>query len=214
MKRQNISTVILTFFFVFLSRGSLKIARAEKVKVMRAVSGNAVMLGNGEVLYYVGVVIPDKGAKYITEAADYNSHIVTIQKAGLGGVVGADGDVRYDMQLRNANKSLVGYLFVNHLFINAAIITEGYGLVHAFPPNLKYQKLLNKTQVHARENKRGLWANITPYDGNFVASKETKFFYRANTKEAKAIPPDERVEFDSFAEALENAYNIDENALP
>jgi len=214
MKRQNISTVILTFFFVFLSRGNIKTASAEKVKVMRAVSGNAVMLGNGEVLYYVGVVIPDNGAKYLAEAADYNSHIVTVQKAGLGGVVGADGDVRYDMQLRNSNKNLVGYLFVNHLFINAAVITEGYGLVHAFPPNLKYQKLLNKTQIHARENKIGLWANITPYNGIFIGSKETKFFYRDNTKEAKAIPHDKRVEFESFAEALDSAYNINANALP
>jgi len=215
MERQNVSKIVLSFFFLFIAMGSLRTADAEKVKVMRAVSGNSVLLGNGETLRYIGVFIPDKGAAYLNEVMDYNSHLVTVQKAGLGGVVGADGDVRYDIQLRDQGNQLVGYLFVNHLFINAAIITEGYGVVRRYPPNLKFQNLLNKTQIHARENKSGIWAKVSKYDGAFVASKEDeRFFYRAGSKEAKSIDPENRVELNSFEEALDEGYNIDTAALP
>ncbi len=205
-----------TFSLCFLLFTFAKAAplRAEKVNIVRAVSGSSVTITNGETVRYIGVLIPDRGKAFLDEVTDYNSHLVTIQRPGHGGVMGAEADIRYDVQLRNAKKELMGYVFVNHLFVNAAIITEGYGVIHLTPPNLKFKKILVKAQVHARENARGLWEGLKPYKGVFIGSTETKLFYRETSKIAASIPDKERVELESFEHALNEGFNIDPEDLP
>ena len=38
---------------------------------------------------------------------------------------------------------------------------DGYAFASSYPPDVKYQDILDKAEIYARENKLGLWSDNT-----------------------------------------------------
>jgi len=51
----------------------------------------------------------------------------------------------------------LAYLFVDDLFVNAELVRQGLAVVKTYPPNDKYQTVLQTAQAVAQRRGLGLW---------------------------------------------------------
>lgn len=56
---------------------------------------------------------------------------------------------------------ILAYVWLDEFFINEKIVKEGYAFSSSYPPDIKYQDILDEAEIFARENKAGLWAEDT-----------------------------------------------------
>jgi micrococcal nuclease len=121
-----------------------------------------VKLSNGKLLRYIGIDTPEVNIKkdnrfqyspqpYSLEAKEYNRHLVE------GKVV----KVEFDLNKYDKYGRLLGYCFVEDIFVNAKLIEEGYAVLYTYPPNVKYADLFVNLQNQARDKKKGLWASYS-----------------------------------------------------
>lgn len=122
-------------------------------KVIRVIDGDTIEVdvGGGEIkkVRYIGMNAPETEPKecYSTEATNKNKELVE------GGIVGLEKDVsetdRYDRLLR--------YVYMGDMFVNQALVVEGFAHAQAYPPDTKYQDQLTAAANTAKTEKRGLW---------------------------------------------------------
>jgi len=104
-------------------------------------------LDDNRFIYIAGISLPDHTSRYRKMSDDMFS------KLALGKTV----KIEYDA-VKSAGDSLLVYIYVGDIFINAEMITKGYAKATPTPPNSKYDELFKKLEKEARENKRGIWA--------------------------------------------------------
>ena len=156
----------LSVFFLFAC-GS---ADYSKIKVIEVIDGDTVKLANGQNLRYIGIDTPEvrikRNGKFIyapqdfaLEAKEYNKTLVE----------GKTVNIEFDLEKKDRYGRLLGYCFVDGVFVNESLVKEGYALIYTYPPNVKYSDLLVKAQKAAREAKRGIWSSyevISPEQAN------------------------------------------------
>jgi micrococcal nuclease len=52
---------------------------------------------------------------------------------------------------------LLRYVWADGVFVNAALVREGYARVYTVPPDVRYAELFRRLEREAREQGRGLW---------------------------------------------------------
>jgi endonuclease YncB( thermonuclease family) len=62
---------------------------------------------------------------------------------------------------------LLGYIWLGEIMVNEHLVREGYAFAVTFPPDVKYQELLQEAQEDARLNLKGLWSPDT-CDGDIL----------------------------------------------
>ncbi len=137
--------------------------RQNEYLVKSIVDGDTIELENGEKVRYIGLDTPETRIKqedstwlYQPEAygeisKEFNRSLVEGKKVRL----------EYDMVQKDKYNRVLAYVFVEDTFVNAELIKQGYALLYTFPPNIKYVDFFIKLQKEARENKRGLWSEIS-----------------------------------------------------
>jgi micrococcal nuclease len=59
---------------------------------------------------------------------------------------------------------LLRYVWADGVFVNAALVQEGYARVYTVPPDVRYAELFRRLEREAREAGRGLWgASPAPF---------------------------------------------------
>lgn len=124
--------------------------------VTRVVDGDTIevlMNGDKKTVRYIGVdtpetVHPTKGVEcFGREASAHNKELV------LGQSVRLEKDVsetdRYGRLLR--------FVYVGDMFVNLALVADGYAYASTFPPDVSQVELFRVAQEEARTGKRGLW---------------------------------------------------------
>lgn len=126
-------------------------------RVTEVVDGDTIKvdLGNNNIktVRYIGMDTPETVDPRKTvqcfgkEASAKNKELVG------GGTVGLEKDVsetdKYGRLLR--------YVYMGDLFINQALVAEGYAYSSSYPPDIKYQDALKKSEQQARTANKGLW---------------------------------------------------------
>jgi micrococcal nuclease len=96
---------------------------------------------------YIGVNAPERDAPCYTEATQFNSYLVQSQ----GRVVYLERDTSET----DAYGRLLRYVWLitpeKYVMVNAELVTMGYALAKAYPPDTKYQPYLSQAQEQARE---------------------------------------------------------------
>lgn len=54
---------------------------------------------------------------------------------------------------------LLRYIYVDNLWINEYLVSQGFAFASSYPPDIRYQERLLAAQKEAQENKRGLWGS-------------------------------------------------------
>lgn len=153
--------IILGFLF-FVSCAP---SNYSEIKVVEVIDGDTVRLSNGKVLRYIGLDTPEtrikRGGKFVygpqpfsLQATNYNRSLVEGKKV----------KIEFDLVKKDRYGRLLGYCFVEGVFVNAKLIEQGYAVIYTFPPNVKYSDLFYQLQVQARESQKGLWAGYEVID--------------------------------------------------
>ncbi len=159
--------IILFMGFLLLSRlaptltllfsGDSGHSRSETATVVRVIDGDAIEVdldGWRYTVRYVGINTPEtnrpsRGVEfYGPEASARNRELVE------GKTVRMELDVsstdRFDRLLR--------YVYVDDEMVNATLISGGFAVASAFPPDTKFADRFENIQMQAMENRRGVWA--------------------------------------------------------
>ncbi len=129
-------------------------------KVLKVIDGDTIKLSGGKLLRYIGIDTPEVRIKkknnfvyspqpFALEAKEYNQQLV------LGKTV----KIEYDIEKKDRYGRILGYCYVDGVFINAKLLEEGYAVVYTYPPNVKHANLFYKLQTEAREQNKGLWGS-------------------------------------------------------
>lgn len=133
-----------------------------QIKVVEVIDGDTVKLSDGRLLRYIGLDTPevrvkDKGGgfnyrpqPFSLEAKEFNRKLVE----------GRFVRIEFDIEKTDRYGRLLGYCFVDNIFVNARLIEQGYAVLYTYPPNVKYVDLLVASQKKARETKKGLWGSF------------------------------------------------------
>jgi micrococcal nuclease len=130
-------------------------------KVTKVVDGDTIHIEGGQTVRLIGIDTPETVDPrrpvqcFGKEASDKAKELLLNKQVTLEKDI-SETD-RYGRLLRYV------YLFdatnsAQTVFINEALVKEGYAYASAYPPDIKYQEQLQKAQKEARENRRGLWS--------------------------------------------------------
>lgn len=154
-------TALFLALGLFLFGCSDNFSASKEFRVRQVIDGDTIELDNGESVRYIGIDTPETrkrqgdtwvyaGEPFAERAKDFNRRLVE------GKVARLESDVRK----KDKYGRVLAYCFVEDVFVNARMLQEGLALLYTIPPNIKYVDLLVKAQQEARENNRGLWAEI------------------------------------------------------
>lgn len=127
-----------------------------KAKVARVIDGDTVKLETGEVVRYIGIdtpetVHPTKPVQcYGKEASDKNQELVE----------GKEIKLEKDVSETDKYNRLLRYIWIGETLVNELLVKEGYAHSSTYPPDVKYQDKFIAAERQAREEKRGLWADV------------------------------------------------------
>ncbi|MCM8830887.1 MAG: thermonuclease family protein [Candidatus Omnitrophica bacterium] len=128
------------------------------IKVVKVIDGDTIILENGKTLRYIGIDTPEitkrteagfiyQPQPFALEAKEYNKKLVEGKYIGI----------EFDIEKIDKYGRLLGYCFVDDIFVNAKLLEEGFAIVYTKPPNLKYVDLFLKLQKDAQKMHKGLW---------------------------------------------------------
>ncbi len=123
----------------------------ERARVVYVIDGDTIDVeSQGQELRvrYIGVDTPERDEPFYEEATEANRKMVDGEEIIL--VQDVSETDRYGRLLR--------YIYLpDGTFVNAELISQGYGRVVTFPPDVAQTELLTDLQQEAHENQRGLW---------------------------------------------------------
>ena len=168
---------------------------SDRFQVKRIVDGDTVELSGGDRLRLLAVDAPEKGEPYYSEAAQF-----------LGRrVLGKRGVVEFAGRRRDGYGRLLGYLLIDTLFVNAAIIDSGMGYVYLFRDNdlgsPRIDRLL-EAQRGAITRRSGLWSLEHEPEEFYVARVGSFRLHRPGCRAVQNLGPEELQVFQTREEAL------------
>ncbi|MBN2483387.1 MAG: thermonuclease family protein [Candidatus Omnitrophica bacterium] len=128
------------------------------IKVIEAIDGDTVMLENRHLLRYIGIDTPEtrvrQDGRWIEQPALYGQEAKSFNRDL---VEGKYVRVEFDLESQDKYGRLLGYVFVDDMFVNEKLLREGYAVLYTYPPNVKYVDRLVSAQREARQTNRGFW---------------------------------------------------------
>lgn len=156
--RQRIVLVIalLTLTFAEVSGGAYGQPAGAPAYVTRVVEGNVIYAALGqqlEAIRYIGVGVPfiahpTRGPEpYAAVVMDVNRQLVDGKWIRLA----------FDAQPRDEHGRLLAYVWVDDVFVNAALLYRGYAEAERAGVNTRYATYFQSLEADARRTGRGLW---------------------------------------------------------
>jgi micrococcal nuclease len=130
---------------------------SETATVVRVIDGDTIEVDLGGLRYtvrYIGMNTPEtnhpsRGVEfYGTEASERNRQLVE------GMTVRMERDVSSTDQFDR----LLRYVYVGDQMINALLVSDGYAVAKAYPPDVKFADVFEELQQQAMDKGRGAWA--------------------------------------------------------
>ena len=136
---------------------------SEMVTIVRVIDGDTIELEDGRKLRYIGVdtpetVDPRRSVQcFGNEASERNKELV------LGKTVRLEKDVSET----DSFGRLLRYVYLDTTMINELLVREGFARAISYPPDVKYQHILQNAEQKAREEKKGLWQGCENQSATF-----------------------------------------------
>ena len=129
---------------------------AQTFLVKRVIDGDTIQLSNGERVRLIGVDTPE--TKHPKKPVEYFGKKASAFTKRM--VEGKVVTLKYDWQSKDKYGRTLAYVYLKDgTLLNAEIIKQGYGHAYTRFP-FKYLEQFKQYEKEARENKRGLWADI------------------------------------------------------
>lgn len=137
--------------------GDVDLPDGERVVVDHVIDGDTLKTTSGERVRLIGINTPEVDGPYRdsecggSEASTFTKRILPPGTA----VVLVDDVERYDDYDR---RLAYVYRADNGLFVNAAIVREGWAEARSYRPNVAMQDILDDSEDYARQRDRGIWS--------------------------------------------------------
>jgi len=156
LRKLKTTLLSVTLSFLVLSLGACLPASTatNTISVTIVIDGDTVVISSGEKVRYIGIDTPEVFPEeaFGQEATKANRELV------LGKSVRLEKDIsetdKYDRLLR--------YVWVDDTMVNVELVRRGLAVAKAYPPDTKYQALLEAAESEAKLAGRGMWAKGTP----------------------------------------------------
>jgi micrococcal nuclease len=155
---------IVTLSLLFVAAGCAEAKSSSPIPpglgtVVRAVDGDTIIVelsGRREDVRLIGIDTPESVARdrpvecYGPEAKVRMAELLP---------EGAEVRLERDVEARDRYDRLLAYVIRadDGLFVNLALVAEGYAEANRYPPNLARQAELEEAEAQARAAERGLW---------------------------------------------------------
>ena len=187
------------------SDGSVSVASSvpvvgatERVKVVRCIDGDTVVLADDRRVRLVGINTPERDTKLYAEATDALRELVE----------GREVTLEYDQERQDQFKRTLGYLHRDGMFVNGEIVRRGLAYCYTWKPNTAHSQDLVKLQRVAREAEAGLWGLPKPPPAErYVGSKTGHRFHREGCKRMSRTSQAKRIEWATRDEAFDVGQN-------
>ncbi len=126
----------------------------ERAHVAYVIDGDTVVLRDGRRVRYIGIDAPETGTGYTHTKECYAQEATARNRALVGG-----RDVTLERDVSDVDKygRLLRYVYVDNVFVNKALVEEGFAKARRYRPDIKYARILESAQKNARAAQRGLW---------------------------------------------------------
>jgi micrococcal nuclease len=176
----------------------------EWVKAKWVADGDTIVLVNGDLIRYIGIDAPEIDHKtniaepYGDDARKFNRRLVLNKKLRL----------EFDQQQKDRFGRQLAYVFLeNGIFVNQALLENGYAFYYFHKTNQKYHDLLIQKQQEAMAAKRGIWKNWNEKEDQYIGNLNSKRFHIPACPSGKKTTPKNRILFEKSWDAFLQGYS-------
>ena len=147
---KNKTCLLVTIFLLFFTLLSCN-SPPESAVVIEVIDGDTITIEGGFKVRYIGIDTPElypQAKPLAKEAWQMNRTLVEGKKVKL----------ERDISETDKYGRLLRYVWFDGKFVNAELVKLGLAEAKAYPPDTKYQSLLEELEAEARNKKLGLWA--------------------------------------------------------
>lgn len=140
--------------------GDSKINSENVYKVVKVVDGDTFKIefrGESKSVRMIGIDTPE--VNHPSESVQCYGVEASLKTKEL--IEGKEVRLEQDVSQTDRYGRILAYVWLDEVFINEKIVKEGYAFSSSYPPDVKYQDILDEAEIFARENKAGLWSEDT-----------------------------------------------------
>ncbi|MCS7279909.1 MAG: thermonuclease family protein [Thermodesulfobacteriaceae bacterium] len=174
-----------------------------KIKVVKVVDGDTVILENGEKLRYAGINTLERQ----TESGEVEPFAEEAYQLNKNLVEGKELYLELSFREKDIYGRLLGELyFENGTTVSEILVQKGLALVCYYPGNNKYYEKYLPLQKEALKQRKGIFSLIDRFPKNFplVGNQNSKRFHLSDCKEVKKIK--KKISFKNLEEAFLKGY--------
>jgi endonuclease YncB( thermonuclease family) len=179
----------------------------DRFVVMRVLDGDTMELQGGDRLRMLAIDTPEKGEPLYDEATEF------LARKALGQVA----EIEYANKRRDRYGRLLGYLYVDTLFVNKAIIDSGYGCLYLFDDNelsSDQVRTMLDAQRSAIERRVGIWSLPHESEERYVNKEGSFRLHRPSCRSLDQLKPGHYQEFRTREEGLATGLSPCRNCKP
>jgi len=207
-KRYLIPIFILFVLLIrYVSEINLDKSPEDRYLVTRVIDGDTVELSGGDRLRLLGIDSPERGDRLYDSATACLASFVANRTV----------TVTYSKRRRDRYGRILGYLFIDDICINEAILSSGMANAYLFDDNLsdsiRITGLLS-AQKEAIANKKGIWSQPVSEESYYLAIKGKLRFHRPTCHSVKDRPVSDMIKFSTRIDAFNNGLSPCRNCRP
>ncbi len=180
---------------------------SDRFLVAAVVDGDTVELTGGDRLRLLSIDTPEEGEPYYQEAKDALSQLA----------LGKLARIEFAGLRRDRYGRLLGYLYVDSLFVNEAIVDNGLGNLYLFRDNDAARpetQLLLAAQRRAMDARRGIWSIERQPEKYYIAKDNSFRIHRPGCRSVAELKEGRYRKFETREEGLREGLSPCRNCKP
>ena len=199
--------LILLLLFRYVSEIGPDRTADARFHVINVIDGDTIELTGGELLRLLAIDTPEKGEPFYDSARIFLQHLVE----------GKNLEVSFSHKSRDKYGRLLGYVYIDSIFINKEIIKQGLANIYLFEDNLSDNDKIDQLQAaqnDAMAAGRNIWSVKRVPEDYYLVRKGSLRFHRPFCNSVKNLKPHELFKFSTREEAFREGYSPCRNCRP
>ena len=182
-------------------------APTDRFVITKIVDGDTVELRGGDVLRLLAIDTPERGEPFYDEAAD------VLRELSFG----RTAEIEFGSQRRDKYGRLLGYLYIDSVFVNREILRRGLGYLYLFRDNDLKQDAVGKLLAAQRQAIRegiGLWSIAREPEDYYIQKTGSFRLHRPGCRAVEKLKEGQYRIFDTREEGLATGLSPCRNCRP
>lgn len=168
---------------------------SDRFTVTKIKDGDSVELLGGDRLRLLSIDTPEEGQLFFDEACQFLTELT----------LGKTAQIEFAGARRDKYGRLLGYMYIDSIFVNKAILENGLGYLYLFKDtelDRPETKDLLMAQRAAMQKGIGLWSVERAQEDYYLAAQGSFRFHRPGCRSVKGLQPGRYRTFNTREEAL------------